>query len=100
MVPAAAVARAIARFLEPGGTGKAARGRAQELAVKAHAAVAEGGSSCSGWARLVDELKALHGHGDDALTDKLWLKARSSKPSVVVGSIELDDADIADRADP
>lgn len=72
----------------------------RELGVAGRTAVAEGGSSCSGWARLVDELKALHGHGDDALTDKLWLKARSSKPSVVVGSIELDDADIADRADP
>ncbi|XBJ11374.1 hypothetical protein VPH35_016080 [Triticum aestivum] len=56
MVPAAAVARAIARFLEPGGTGKAARGRAQELAVKAHAAVAEGGSSYNDLHRLITNL--------------------------------------------
>ncbi|XP_048539180.1 UDP-glycosyltransferase 73C4-like [Triticum urartu] len=42
-VPAEAVACAVARFLEPGGTGEVARGRALELAAKANAAVAEGG---------------------------------------------------------
>ncbi|KAF6990895.1 hypothetical protein CFC21_008044 [Triticum aestivum] len=56
MVPAAAVARAVARFLEPGGTGEAARARAQELAVKAHAAVAEGGSSYNDLHRLISDL--------------------------------------------
>ncbi|XBJ11372.1 hypothetical protein VPH35_016078 [Triticum aestivum] len=55
-VPAAAVARAVARFLEPGGTGEAARGRAQELALKAHAAVAEGGSSYNDLHRLISDL--------------------------------------------
>ncbi|KAF0927074.1 hypothetical protein E2562_029833 [Oryza meyeriana var. granulata] len=56
VVPAAAVARAVARFLEPGGTGDAARFRAQELAAKAHAAVAEGGSSYSDLRRMIDDL--------------------------------------------
>ncbi|KAL6839215.1 hypothetical protein ACP4OV_030887 [Aristida adscensionis] len=56
LVPAAAVARAVARFLEPGGTGEAARSRARELAAKAHAAVAEGGSSFRDLRRLVDDL--------------------------------------------
>ncbi|KAL6839216.1 hypothetical protein ACP4OV_030888 [Aristida adscensionis] len=56
VVPAAAVARAVARFLEPGGTGEAARSRARELAAKAHAAVAEGGSSFRDLRRLVDDL--------------------------------------------
>uniref|UniRef100_A0ACD5TF73 Uncharacterized protein n=1 Tax=Avena sativa TaxID=4498 RepID=A0ACD5TF73_AVESA len=55
-VPAEAVARAVARFLEPGGTGEAARVRARELAVKAHAAVAEGGSSHSDLCRLINDL--------------------------------------------
>ncbi|XBJ19032.1 hypothetical protein VPH35_010075 [Triticum aestivum] len=58
-VPAAAVARAVARFLEPGGTGEAARGRAQEFAVKAHAAVAEGGSSSCDLRRLIDDLMKI-----------------------------------------
>uniref|UniRef100_A0A8R7UD30 Uncharacterized protein n=1 Tax=Triticum urartu TaxID=4572 RepID=A0A8R7UD30_TRIUA len=56
MVPAEAVARAVARFLEPGGTGETARCRAQELAVKARAAVSEGGSSSCDLRRLIDDL--------------------------------------------
>ncbi|TKW26500.1 hypothetical protein SEVIR_3G194300v4 [Setaria viridis] len=56
VVPAEAVARAVARFLEPGGAGEAARGRARELAAKAHAAVAEGGSSSRDLHRLIDDL--------------------------------------------
>ncbi|RCV19232.1 LOW QUALITY PROTEIN: hypothetical protein SETIT_3G367800v2 [Setaria italica] len=44
------------RFLEPGGAGEAARGRARELAAKAHAAVAEGGSSSRDLPRLIDDL--------------------------------------------
>ncbi|BAF17874.2 Os05g0500000, partial [Oryza sativa Japonica Group] len=56
VVPAAAVARAVARFLEPGGTGDAARIRAQELAAEAHAAVAEGGSSYDDLRRLIDDM--------------------------------------------
>ncbi|KAL6620479.1 hypothetical protein ACP70R_035618 [Stipagrostis hirtigluma subsp. patula] len=56
VVPAEAVARAVATFLEPGGAGEAARVTARELAAKAHAAVAEGGSSFSDLRRLVDDL--------------------------------------------
>lgn len=56
VVPAEAVALAVARFLEPGGAGEAARGRARELAAKAHAAVAEGGSSSRDLHRLIDDL--------------------------------------------
>ncbi|CAL4902417.1 unnamed protein product [Urochloa decumbens] len=56
VVPAEAVARSVARFMEPGGAGEAARGRARELAVKAHAAVAEGGSSYRDLHRLIDDL--------------------------------------------
>ncbi|KAM0832364.1 hypothetical protein ACQ4PT_064950 [Festuca glaucescens] len=55
-VPAEAVALAVARFLEPGEAGEAARVRARELAVKAHAAVAEGGSSHSDLRRLINDL--------------------------------------------
>uniref|UniRef100_A0A0E0L4B2 Glycosyltransferase n=1 Tax=Oryza punctata TaxID=4537 RepID=A0A0E0L4B2_ORYPU len=68
LVPAAAVARAVARFLEPGGTGDAARIRAQELAAEAHAAVAEGGSSYSDLRRLIDDLvEARAAAGESAL---------------------------------
>ncbi|TVU20044.1 hypothetical protein EJB05_36231, partial [Eragrostis curvula] len=56
VVTAAAVARAVAAFLEPGGAGEAARARARELAAKAHAAVAEGGSSYRDLHRLIDDL--------------------------------------------
>ncbi|KAF6985391.1 hypothetical protein CFC21_003264 [Triticum aestivum] len=55
-VPAEAVAQAVARFLEPGGTGEAARGRALELAVKARAAVLDGGSSSCDLRRPIDDL--------------------------------------------
>ncbi|OEL25631.1 hypothetical protein BAE44_0013347 [Dichanthelium oligosanthes] len=56
VVPAEAVAQAVARFLEPSGSGEAARGSARELAAKAHAAVAEGGSSYRDLHRLIDDL--------------------------------------------
>ncbi|WVZ83929.1 hypothetical protein U9M48_031032 [Paspalum notatum var. saurae] len=56
VVPAEAVARAVARFLEPGGAGEAARARARELSAKAHGAVAEGGSSFCDLRRLIDDL--------------------------------------------
>jgi hypothetical protein len=55
-VPAEAVARAVARFLEPGGRGEAARVRVRELALKAHAAVEEGGSSHTDLRRLINDL--------------------------------------------
>ncbi|CAN6341503.1 unnamed protein product [Urochloa humidicola] len=56
VVPAEAVARAVASFLEPGGAGEVARAKARELAAKARAAVAEGGSSFRDLRRLVDDL--------------------------------------------
>jgi hypothetical protein len=66
VVPAAAVARAVARFLEPGGAGDAARLRAQELAAEAHAAVAEGGSSYRDLRRLVDDMVEARAAGGEA----------------------------------
>uniref|UniRef100_A0ACD5T8W3 Uncharacterized protein n=1 Tax=Avena sativa TaxID=4498 RepID=A0ACD5T8W3_AVESA len=74
-VPAEAVALAVARFLEPGGTGEAARVRARELAVKAHAAVAEGGSSHSDLCRLINDLieaKEVAGGGDTIVAGGRW----------------------------
>ncbi|KAG2618352.1 UDP-glycosyltransferase 73C4-like [Panicum virgatum] len=56
LVPGEAVARAVARFMEPGGAGDAARSRVKELSVKAHAAMAEGGSSHCDLQRLIDDL--------------------------------------------
>ncbi|RLN00354.1 UDP-glycosyltransferase 73E1-like [Panicum miliaceum] len=42
LIPGEAVARAVARFMEPGGAGEAARSRVKGLSAKAHAAMAEG----------------------------------------------------------
>jgi hypothetical protein len=57
LIPAEAVARAVARFMEPGeGAGDAARSRVKELSAKAHAAMAEGGSSHHDLRRLIDDL--------------------------------------------
>ncbi|KAG2657174.1 UDP-glycosyltransferase 73C4-like [Panicum virgatum] len=56
LVPSEAVARAVAGFMEPGGAGEAARSRVKELAAKAHAAMAEGGSSHGDLRRLIDDL--------------------------------------------
>ncbi|CAN6350555.1 unnamed protein product [Urochloa humidicola] len=55
-VPAEAVARAVARFMEPGGAGDAARSKVKELSAKAHAAMEEGGSSHNDLCRLIDDL--------------------------------------------
>ncbi|CAN6297970.1 unnamed protein product [Urochloa humidicola] len=64
VVPAGAVARAVGRLMgDVRGEeviATARRDRARELGAAARAAVAEGGSSCGDWARLVEELKALH----------------------------------------
>ncbi|KAF8674353.1 hypothetical protein HU200_048183 [Digitaria exilis] len=74
VVPAGAVARAVGRLMgSGGGQGEeevevevaARRARARELGAAARAAVAEGGSSCGDWARLVEELEALHGSKSD-----------------------------------
>ncbi|KAL6609706.1 hypothetical protein ACP70R_039675 [Stipagrostis hirtigluma subsp. patula] len=56
LVPAEAVAQAVTKFMEPGMAGEAARKRVQELSAKAHAAVAEGGSSHRDLHRLIDDL--------------------------------------------
>ncbi|KAL6609705.1 hypothetical protein ACP70R_039674 [Stipagrostis hirtigluma subsp. patula] len=56
LIPAKAVAQAVAKFMEPGGAGEEARKRVKELSVKAHAAMAEGGSSHRDLHRLIDDL--------------------------------------------
>ncbi|XP_044984144.1 UDP-glycosyltransferase 73C5-like [Hordeum vulgare subsp. vulgare] len=71
VVPADAVASAVGKLMGDGADEAAARRtRVRDLGVAAGAAVTEGGSSCTDWARLVDELKALHGHVNEAPTDK------------------------------
>ncbi|KAL6839214.1 hypothetical protein ACP4OV_030886 [Aristida adscensionis] len=80
LVPAAAVARAVARFLEPGGTGEAARSRARELAAKAHAAVAEGGSSFSDLRRLIDDLIEARAAAVGTIAPPVPGPARASQP--------------------
>ncbi|XP_047085859.1 UDP-glycosyltransferase 73C7-like [Lolium rigidum] len=64
VVPADAVATAVGKLVGDSEDDEAAarRARVRELGVAARAAMAEGGSSCSDWARLVGELRALHGH--------------------------------------
>ena len=61
------MARAVARFMEPGGAGDAARSRVKELSAKAHAAMAEGGSSHCDLRRLIDDLKEPLAQGHDAI---------------------------------
>ncbi|KAG0518683.1 hypothetical protein BDA96_09G197600 [Sorghum bicolor] len=56
LVPAEAVAQALAKFMEPGGAGDVARSRVKELSAKAHAAMAEGGSSHRDLRRMIDDL--------------------------------------------
>ncbi|CAL4927055.1 unnamed protein product [Urochloa decumbens] len=71
VVPAGAVARAVGRLMGDGGHVEVAvavaarRARARELGAAARAAVAVGGSSCADWARMVEQLKALHGSKSD-----------------------------------
>jgi UDP:flavonoid glycosyltransferase YjiC (YdhE family) len=56
LVPAEAVAQAVAALMEPGGPGDAARVRVKELSAKAHAAVGGGGSSHRDLDCLIDDL--------------------------------------------
>jgi len=56
LVPAEVVARAVTKFMEPGGRGDAARRRVKELSARARAAVAEGGTSHRDLQRLIDDL--------------------------------------------
>ncbi|KAK3135171.1 hypothetical protein QOZ80_5BG0415420 [Eleusine coracana subsp. coracana] len=56
LVPAEVVAQAVAKFMEPGGAGDAARSRVKELSAKAKAAMAEDGSSHRDLHRLIDDL--------------------------------------------
>jgi hypothetical protein len=56
LVPAEAVAQAVAAFMLPGGAGDAARNRVKKLSVKAHAAVVDGGSSQGHLRHLIDDL--------------------------------------------
>ncbi|XP_047086032.1 UDP-glycosyltransferase 73C4-like [Lolium rigidum] len=61
VVPAEAVARALTAFMLPGGPGDAGRSRVMDLAAKAHAAMAEGGSSHCDLRRLVNDLVEARG---------------------------------------
>ncbi|PUZ40589.1 hypothetical protein GQ55_9G436400 [Panicum hallii var. hallii] len=56
LVPAEVVARAVTKFMEPGGGGDAARGRVKELSARARAAMAEGGASHRDLHRLIEDL--------------------------------------------
>jgi hypothetical protein len=58
VVPAEDVAQALTTFMIPEGRGDAARVKVMELAARAHAAVAEGGSSHRDLHCLVDDLMA------------------------------------------
>ncbi|CAD6261895.1 unnamed protein product [Miscanthus lutarioriparius] len=72
VVPADAVARAVGRLMGGDGQDEDAvavrRARSRELGAAARAAVAEDGSSCDDWARLVYGLKAFHGRDSDPQT--------------------------------
>jgi hypothetical protein len=57
LIPAEAIAQAVAAFMEPGGgAGGLARSRVKDLSVKAHAALEDGGSSHRDLRRLIDDL--------------------------------------------
>ncbi|KAM0878082.1 hypothetical protein ACQ4PT_035092 [Festuca glaucescens] len=56
IVPAAAIGRAVAEFMEGGERQEEMRARAEELAERARAAVSENGSSWHDFRRLIDDL--------------------------------------------
>ncbi|PUZ40591.1 hypothetical protein GQ55_9G436600 [Panicum hallii var. hallii] len=56
LVPAEVVARAVTKFMEPGGGGDAAWGRVKELSARARAVMAEGGASHRDLHSLIDNL--------------------------------------------
>ncbi|CAN6300499.1 unnamed protein product [Urochloa humidicola] len=56
LVPAKIIAQTIAKFMEKGGAADAARKRVKELSPKAHAAMAEGGTSRRDLHQLIDDL--------------------------------------------
>ncbi|KAJ4753504.1 Glycosyltransferase [Rhynchospora pubera] len=61
VVPRAAIADAVSKFMEPGGNGDKMRNKAQEMAAMAKAAMQEGGSSSKDLNRLIDDLIAEKG---------------------------------------
>jgi UDP:flavonoid glycosyltransferase YjiC (YdhE family) len=63
VIPAEAVAQALTAFMQPGGQGDTARSRVIALAAKAHAAMAEGGSSHSDLHRLLEDLMEARSGG-------------------------------------
>ncbi|CAL4940018.1 unnamed protein product [Urochloa decumbens] len=58
LVPAKAIAQSVAKFMERGGAAEAARKRVKELSPKAHAAIAEGGTSRRDVHQLIDDFMA------------------------------------------
>ncbi|KAF8698802.1 hypothetical protein HU200_035061 [Digitaria exilis] len=55
VVPGKAIAQSVAKFMEKGGAAEAARRRVMELSPKAHAAMAEGGTSNRDLHQLIDD---------------------------------------------
>ncbi|CAN6312302.1 unnamed protein product [Urochloa humidicola] len=55
LVPAKAIAQSVAKFMKEGGAADAARRRVKELSPKAHAAMAEGGTSRRDLDQLIDD---------------------------------------------
>ncbi|KAF8729014.1 hypothetical protein HU200_018325 [Digitaria exilis] len=58
VVPGKAIAQSVAKFMENGGAAEAARRRVMELSPKAHAAMAEGGTSYRDLHQLIDDFIA------------------------------------------
>ncbi|RLN18832.1 UDP-glycosyltransferase 73E1-like [Panicum miliaceum] len=65
LIPAAAIARAVAKFMERGGAADAARRRVAELSAKARAAMAEGGTSHRDLHQLIDDIVEARASGGE-----------------------------------